>query len=78
MEQPGTLPLVLPPHAPASLAQRQPACHHLPRRREMPTTVPYSLLANVSWALAKEGLGLQEEQPVHWLSAEDGEMFIQG
>lgn len=44
----------------------------------MPATVPYSLLANVSWAPAKEGLGLQEEQPVHHSAAGVGEMFIQG
>lgn len=44
----------------------------------MPTTVPYSLLANVSWAPAKEGLGLQGEQPVQCSAAGDREMFIQG
>lgn len=53
-------------------------CHHLPHQGEMPATVPYSLLANVSWAPVKEGLGLQEEQLVHRSAAGDGEMFIQG
>lgn len=46
-------------------------CHHLPGRGDMPTTVPYSLLANVIWAPAQEGLGRQEEQPVHRSAAGD-------